>query len=112
MSCGVGRRHSSELVLLWLWCRSAVTTPIGPQAWEPPYAVGVALKRQMDKKKRSMGRILLWCSRLRIWGVAAAVWVAAEAWVQSQAQKFPHRKDKKKKKKKKDKNKKKLRLRK
>ena len=32
--------------LLWLWCRPAAVTPIRPLAWEPPYAVGVALKRQ------------------------------------------------------------------
>ena len=48
-----------------------------------------------------MGRILLWCSRLRIWGVAAAAWVAAEAWVQSLAQEFPRDMGQKKKKKKK-----------
>ena len=32
--------------LLWLWCRPAAVTPIRPLAWEAPYAVGVALKRQ------------------------------------------------------------------
>ena len=54
MSCGVGCRHGSDLTLLWLWCRLAAIAPIGPLAWEPPYAVGVALKRQ--KKKRKEGR--------------------------------------------------------
>ena len=29
------------------------TAPTGPLAWEPPYASGVALKRQKDKKKKS-----------------------------------------------------------
>ena len=33
-------------VLLWLWCRLAATALIRPLAWEPPYAVGVALKRK------------------------------------------------------------------
>ena len=33
-----------DLALLWLWCRTAATAPIGPLAWEPPYAVGAALK--------------------------------------------------------------------
>ena len=33
-----------DLVLLWLWCRLAATAQIGPQAWEPPYAMGAALK--------------------------------------------------------------------
>ena len=40
-------------VLLWLWCRLAATTPIGPLAWEPPCAVGMALKRQKDKTKQN-----------------------------------------------------------
>ena len=52
MSCGVGRRCGSDLVLLWLWCRLAATAPIGPLAWEPPYAVGVALAGQKTKKKK------------------------------------------------------------
>ena len=34
--------------LLWLWCRPAATTLIQPLAWEPPYAVGVALKKKRD----------------------------------------------------------------
>ena len=37
--------------LLWLWCRPAATAPIGPLAWELPYAVGAALKSQKKKKK-------------------------------------------------------------
>ena len=55
MSCGVGRRCSSDLALLWLWRRPVATALIGPLAWEPPYAVGMALekaKRQKDKKKK------------------------------------------------------------
>ena len=51
MSCGVGRRRGSDSALLWLWCRLAATAPIRPLAWEPPYAVCVALKRQKDKTK-------------------------------------------------------------
>ena len=39
-------------MLLWLWRRPAAVAPIGPLAWEPPYAVGVALKRQNTKKKK------------------------------------------------------------
>ena len=41
MSCGIGHRHGSDLVLLWLWHRLAAAALIGPLAWEPPYAVGV-----------------------------------------------------------------------
>ena len=32
--------------LLWLWFRLAASTPIQPLTWEPPYATGMALKRQ------------------------------------------------------------------
>ena len=32
-------------------CRPAATALIGPLAWEPPYATGVALKRQKTKNK-------------------------------------------------------------
>ena len=28
-----------------LWCRPAAIAPVGPLAWEPPYAMGAALKR-------------------------------------------------------------------
>ena len=52
MSCGVGRRHGLYLALLWLWCRAAATALIRLLAWEPPYASGVALKGQKDKKKK------------------------------------------------------------
>ena len=51
MNCGVGHRCSSDLVWLWLWCRPVATAPIRPLAWEPPYAVGVALKRQKRQKQ-------------------------------------------------------------
>ena len=34
-----------DLVLLWLWCRPVAKAPSQPLAWEPPYAVGVALKK-------------------------------------------------------------------
>ena len=46
MSCGVGHRCGSNPMWLWLWCRLAATAPIQPLAWEPPYAVDAALKRQ------------------------------------------------------------------
>ena len=36
----------------WLSCRLAATTQIGPLAWEPPYAAGVALKKKKKKKKK------------------------------------------------------------
>ena len=51
MSCGVGRRHSSNPMLLWLWCRPAAAALGAPLAWEPPYASDVALKRQKKKER-------------------------------------------------------------
>ena len=45
VSCGVGRRCSSDLVLLWLWCRPAAVALTRPLAWDLPYAVGAALKK-------------------------------------------------------------------
>ena len=52
MSCGIDRRHSLDLALLWLRCRPAAIAPIRPLAWEIPNAKDVALKRQKKKKKR------------------------------------------------------------
>ena len=49
VSCSVGSRHSSDLVLLWLWCKPAATAPIRPVTWEPPHAAGAVLKRQKTK---------------------------------------------------------------
>ena len=45
MSCGVSRRRGF-LVLLRLWLWPAAATPIRHLAWESPYALGAALKRQ------------------------------------------------------------------
>ena len=45
-SSGVGRRRGLDPALLWLWHRLAAVAPIRPLAFEPPYAAGVALKRQ------------------------------------------------------------------
>ena len=52
MSCHVGCRCSSDLALLWQWHGPAAVAPIGPLAWEPPYATGVALKIEEEKKKK------------------------------------------------------------
>ena len=49
MSCGVGCRCGSDPSLLWLWHRLVATALIRLLAWEPPYAMGAALKRQKDK---------------------------------------------------------------
>ena len=54
MSCGAGCRRGSDPALLWLWCRPAATAPIGPLAWEPPYAAGAAqeIAKKKDQKKK------------------------------------------------------------
>ena len=52
MSYSVGHRPGSDLALLWLWHRPAAVAPIQPLAWEPPYAVGAALKKTRKKKEK------------------------------------------------------------
>ena len=59
VSCGVGCRRGSDPTLLWLWCRPVATAPIGPLAWEPPYASGAALKGQKDKETKDI--IIYFC---------------------------------------------------
>ena len=49
MSCGVDHRRGSDLKLLWLWYRPGAIAPIWSLAWAPPYASGMALKRQKQK---------------------------------------------------------------
>ena len=48
MNCGIGRRHSLDLALLWLRHRRVATALIQLLAWEPPY-VAEALKRPKKK---------------------------------------------------------------
>ena len=50
VSCGIGRRRSSDPTLLWLWFRPAATARIRPLAWEPPDTAHGALKRQEEKR--------------------------------------------------------------
>ena len=38
------------------WHRPAATAPIWPLAWEPPYAMGAALKRQKQNKTKQNKR--------------------------------------------------------
>ena len=69
MSCGVGRRRSSDPALLWLWHRLAAVAPTGPLAWEPPYATGETLedkkttittKKFTETEKRGSGAVWSW----------------------------------------------------
>ena len=50
MSCGVGRRCSLDLMLLWLWRRLAATALTRPLAWEHPYGMGAALEKAKRQK--------------------------------------------------------------
>ena len=56
MICGVGHRQGSDPVLLWLWRRLAATTPIGPLAWEPPYAAREMTLEKAKKKKKDKNK--------------------------------------------------------
>ena len=46
VSCGVGHRHGSDMVLLQH--RLAAAASIQPLTWELPYAAGTALKRKKE----------------------------------------------------------------
>ena len=50
---GVGCRHGSDPELLWLWFRLVATALIRPLAWEPPYAVEVALEKTRSRLQPS-----------------------------------------------------------
>ena len=59
MRCGVGRRHSLDHPLLWLWCRLAAVALIRPLAWEPPYAKDAALKsKNQQSEKKNLDNLL------------------------------------------------------
>ena len=49
--CGSQMRLGSP-ALLWLWHRLVATAPMGPLAWELPYATGMALEKTKKKKKK------------------------------------------------------------
>ena len=76
MSCGIGRRRGSDLVLLWLWHRPAATAPVQPLAWEPPYAVGMALENTKNKIKVRTSELPLWRNGIdQQWLGSAGTWV-------------------------------------
>ena len=51
LSGSVGHRHGSDPALLSLWQRPAAAAPVQSLAWEPPYAVGTALKKKTNLKQ-------------------------------------------------------------
>ena len=54
LSCGVGHRCGSDLVLLWPRYRLAAALPIQPLAWELPYAARVPPIFPPPKKKEKL----------------------------------------------------------
>ena len=62
VSHGVGRRHGPGLALLWLWCRPVAAAPIRPLAWEPPDAVGAALRQQQQQNVNFRWEFPSWLS--------------------------------------------------
>ena len=54
MSCGVGYRHDSDPILLWLLLAAAA--PIQLLGWELPYAMGEALKSKTTTTKKTQNK--------------------------------------------------------
>ena len=60
VSCGIGRKHDSDLLFLWLWCRLAVVAPIQPLAFAFPHAKNAALKSKKTKTKTKTQDYVKW----------------------------------------------------
>ena len=58
MSCGVGHRRGSCLALQWLWDRPAAIAPIRLLVWEPPCAIGAALKSKQQQQQKDSGKLM------------------------------------------------------
>ena len=59
VSCDVGHRRGLDLALLWLWHRLATAALIQPLDWEPPYAMGVALKSGKKGEKKESPNLVI-----------------------------------------------------
>ena len=59
MSCGVGRKGGLDPELLWLWRRLAAVVLIQLLAWESPYTMGVALKKQKTDNNNNNNNTLI-----------------------------------------------------
>ena len=78
MICGAGCRQGSDPEWLWPWYRPAAAASIQPLAREPPYAAGVAQKRQKKKE----GCVTLHPSH-RIYSESKSAshnWILASSW--------------------------------
>ena len=58
-------REIMDLALLWLWWRPAAAAPIGPLAWDPPYATGATLKSKNNNKNPFYCEMVVVCMQLR-----------------------------------------------
>ena len=59
MNCGVGYRHSLDLMLLWLWHRPVATALSRPLALKPPHAMCAALENT-KRQKQKFGNPMFW----------------------------------------------------
>ena len=68
MSCGVGCKCGSDLLLLWLWHRPAATAPIRPLVGEPPYAACPPTKNKRTKEREKKETLckLNWVYQTRV----------------------------------------------
>ena len=78
---GLRIRHCSELwwrPKMWLGSRVAVA-PISPLAWEPPCAIGAALKSKKKKRKKESNECWWWYREIKIhipcWWECKMVWL-------------------------------------
>ena len=60
MSHGGGHRCGLDKALIRLWYRPAAAALTQPLAWELPYAMGTALKRQTNKQQQKKTQNHLW----------------------------------------------------
>ena len=58
VSCGIGWSHGSDPMLLWLCCRPAAVALIPTLAWELPYDVGAAPKKNITTNRPTLKKFL------------------------------------------------------
>ena len=58
--------RAKALALLWLGRRPAAIAPLWPLVWEPPHAVGAALKRPKKRKKKKDFLTCRICYKIRL----------------------------------------------
>ena len=76
----MGCNRGWDLAWLWLWCRLAATALFQPLDWEPPYAVGVALKKKKKRIHREESYVKMCEDGGRSWSNVATSQGIARAW--------------------------------